>query len=110
MMIELVGLQKNEAIDFLKRLLFLEKKMEFIRDIDIENHKIVNVWERMGFPDKQAFYIVNQLSKRRGLMEIADEMDNELKMEQDRFHSASPEFLSSNHVLEQMKELKEQSE
>ena len=101
----MMSLKKPEAIDFLKRIMYLEKKMEFIRDIDLETHKIVNVWERMGFPDKHAFHIVNQLSKKRGLLDIADEMDNEMKMDFDRFHTVGPEILSSNQVLMQMHDL-----
>ena len=34
-------MNKEEAIEFLKRLLYLENKMEYIRDIDLENHKVI---------------------------------------------------------------------
>ena len=53
------NMEKPEALEFLKRILFLEKKMEFLRGIDLETHKVVRVWERMGFPDKEAFHIAN---------------------------------------------------
>lgn len=53
------NLEKPEALELLRRILFLERKTEFLRGIDLENHKVVRVWERMGFPDKEAFHIAN---------------------------------------------------
>lgn len=51
------NMEKPEAIEFLKRILYLERKMEFLRGIDLDNHKIIQVWEQMGFPDKEAYHI-----------------------------------------------------
>ena len=49
--------------------------MEYIRDIDLENHKVIEMWERINYADKEAFKIVNQLSKKRKLMDIANDME-----------------------------------
>ena len=34
--------------------------MEFIRGIDLESHKVIEMWERINFADKEAFRIVNE--------------------------------------------------
>ena len=49
--------------------------MEFVRGIDLETHKIIQMWEKINFGDKEAFRIVNQLSKRRKLIDIANDME-----------------------------------
>ena len=73
-------LVKNEALELLQRLLFLERKTEFIKGIDIEKHKVIQMWEKNNFADKIAFRIVNQLSDGQKLDEIAEDMEKHLEM------------------------------
>ena len=58
-MLTMQNMEKTEAIEFLKRLLYLERKTEFLRGIDLETHKVIQMWEKSQFADKEAFRIVN---------------------------------------------------
>lgn len=100
------NLEKTEAVEFLKRILYLERKTEFVRGIDLENHKVVQIWEQMGFPDKKAFQIANQLSKKRQLIDIANEMESRRQMEAlgaNRSQVNIETTLASSTVIGQMK-------
>lgn len=72
-------LEKPEAIEMIKRIFYIERKMEYIRGIDLESHKVIDMWERMNFKDEEGFKIVRSLSKRRSLIEIANDMERRSK-------------------------------
>ena len=40
-------MKKPEAVEFLRRLLYLERKSDHIRGIDLEQHKLIEQWERI---------------------------------------------------------------
>ena len=74
-------LTRKEAVDLLKRILFIERKTQLIRGIDLDSHKVIEMWERMNFLDREAFRIASCLNKRRKLLEIADDMDKRLQID-----------------------------
>ena len=51
-----------------------------MRGIDLEKHKVVDVWERMNFLDNEAFRISASLNKRSKLLDIANEMEQRLRI------------------------------
>ena len=73
-------MSKKEAIEFLKRILYIERKNEFVKGIDLEKHKVIEMWERMKFLDNEAFRISSSLNKRRKLLDIANDMEQRLSM------------------------------
>lgn len=72
-------LEKPEAIEMIKRIFYIERKMEYVRGIDLESHKVIDMWEKMNFKDEEGFKIVKSLSKRRSLIDIANDMESRLK-------------------------------
>ena len=78
--LKMTYMQKKQAIDFLKRILYVEGKNALIRGVDLENHKVIEMWERMNFLDCEAFRISGSLNRRRKLLEIANDMEQRLKM------------------------------
>jgi len=73
-------MEKKQAIEFLKRIIFIERKTEFIRGINLEKHKLIDIWEKMKFVDNEAFQISHSLSKRNKLIDIANAMEQRLSM------------------------------
>lgn len=72
---------KKEAVEFLKRILYIERKTELVRGINLETHKVIDMWERMNFLDREAFRIAASLNKRRKLMDIANDMERRLSID-----------------------------
>ena len=48
-------MNRKQAIDFLKRILYLERKSEHVKGLDLDTHKIIDMWERINFIDNEAF-------------------------------------------------------
>ena len=78
--VRMTYMSKKEAVEFLKRILYIERKNEFVRGIDLEKHKVIEMWERMKFLDNEAFRISSSLNKRRKLLDIANDMEQRLSM------------------------------
>ena len=78
--VRMTYMERAEAVEFLKRILFIERKTELVRGINIDNHKVIDVWERMNFIDNEAFRISGSLNKRRKLIDIANDMEHKLSM------------------------------
>ena len=107
-MLTMQNMEKTEAIEFLKRLLYLERKTEFLRGIDLETHKVIQMWEKSQFADKEAFRIVNQLTKRRKLIDIANDMEKRQSISDPNQAQVDVDTaLSSFTVLQQMWQAKE---
>ena len=68
-------MERPEAIEFLKRILYIERKNELVRGINLDNHKVIDMWQRMNFLDNEAFRISGGLNKRRKLIDIANDME-----------------------------------
>ena len=71
-------LTKDEAVEMLKRILFIERKTQLIRGINLDDHEVIEMWRRMNFLDREAFRIASCLNQRRQLLEIAYDMEKRL--------------------------------
>ena len=105
-MVSMSYMKKPEAIEFLKRIFYIENKTELVKGINLETHKVIDMWERMNFVDNEAFNISRGLSKRRNLTTIANDMEKKLKVN-DNNDPAQQQVdretsLSSLSVLQQM--------
>lgn len=78
--VTLKNMTRPEAIEALKRILFIERKTEFVKGINLDLHKVIDIWERMNFHDNEGFNISARLSKRRKLIDIANDMEKRLTM------------------------------
>ena len=80
--IKLENLARSDAIEWLKRVIYVSGKSGFVRGDKIERHKIIDVWERHNFDDDLAFSISKKLSEKMKLLNIAEEMESRLMLNQ----------------------------
>ena len=71
-------LKRHQAIELLKRVLYLERKMEFVRGENLDDSNVINLWEKMNFVDNEAFAIARRLSKQRKLADVVKDMQKRL--------------------------------
>jgi len=71
-------MERSEAIEFLRRILYIERKTELFRGDKLENHKVIEMWGKMNFADNEAFSIAHLLSKNMRLIDIANDMERRL--------------------------------
>ena len=93
---------KPEAIEYIRRIFYVERKMEYLKNIDLESHKVIEMWEKLNFRDEEGHKIVRSLSKRRSLVDIANDMERHMQGKQANANSSHVEVdttLMSQTVL-----------
>ena len=67
-------LTRTEAVELLQRIIYIEGKQALVKGINLETHKVIDMWEKLNFIDNEGFNISGRLSKRRKLIDIANDM------------------------------------
>ena len=74
-LVEIKRMDRREAVQFLRRVFEVERKLEFVKKDNLEGHKIIDEWEKINFVDDEAFNIARKLCKERSLTDIANDME-----------------------------------
>ena len=109
---EVKRLTKEEAVNFLKRVLIIEHKYEFVKTQDLFAHPIIDQWEKMNFEDAFPFEISRNLSAKKNLNDYSREVSQKLyKQREDnglKFTSKThPKVLTEALVALYRKQVKE---
>ena len=72
--VEVKRLSKDEAVNFLKRVLQIERKYEFVKTQDLAAHPIIGHWEKLLFEDKFAFDVSRNLNENKDLNQYMAEL------------------------------------
>ena len=75
-------LTRTEAVELLQRIIYIEGKTALVKGINLETHKVMDMWEKLNFIDNEGFNISGRLSKRRKLIDIANDMQKRRALHQ----------------------------
>ena len=56
-------------------MLLVQGKSELVKKVNLETHKVIDMWQKMNFADNWAQTIAQRISKKCSLMDIANDME-----------------------------------